>query len=200
MNMEGQTPQTLKWESSSEIHQWLVLESPLLYANKNVHGYKRGQNSEGSWGIASLSLTGMSTNIPLISRSAGRFSIRMSFPTRKLEGQLQLTLHLRETEGETVWGLLRGPPSPPLPHLPPPWESRPLEEQCHQKHMPGRFWSLGHSPGQGHSSIISAELMEEKLVEEILLRSGMVQSLEVWIQNIKRLQFFIWLSPEWKTI
>ena len=46
------------------------------------------------------------------------------------------------------------------------------------------------APHWGYSSIISAEHLEKKSVEGILLRSRMAQSLEVWIQKNKETCIF----------
>ena len=94
--------------------------------------------------------------------------------------------------GKQRWDWLTWP-CEALPH--PPFLTPP-EDQVHLGNTVSRTTcqtGCGHwhfAPGQDHSSLISAEPLEKKPVEGILLRSGMAQSLEVWIQNIKRLQFF----------
>lgn len=127
-------------------------------------------------------------------------SIRLSFPTGNLEGKLWLTRRPAETAGETGWQDF----GEALLHLPfltsPTLGSRPFGEQHQQEDMPGRLWSWDLAPGQDHTMVTSAESLEGQSVEGILLRSGVTQSLEIWIQKIKDCNFSIWLSPEWKTI
>ena len=155
------------------------LESPLISANMS-NAYKRGKNRQGSCSVTSLPFTGLGQNcrraegpLPAWAPNAGRQAVASKTPW-----------------GNQRWDwltwLLWGPVCPHFlththTHTPAPGVKA-TGEQCEQ-HMPGRLWSLGPCPGQGHTSMISAEPLEGKSAEGILRRSETAQSLEVWIQK-----------------
>lgn len=96
---------------------------------------------------------------------------QLEFPT--LEGKRWPTRRRGEASDAAGWQDLREalPVSMSSPHHA---GVKATREQRRQR-MPGRLWSLGPGP----SGMISAEPLEGKSAEGILLRSETVQSLEV---------------------
>lgn len=148
-------------------------------------------------GITSFPLLGSEQAILLFRGSDQRFP-KSFFPTDNLEGKRQLTNPRGETEAETGCQDCERPPWPPLAPLPHPG-SRLFGNHCSPARAhAGRLWSLALRSRSGPWNVISAEASQGKSAEGISLRSGMTQSPEGWIQKIKRLQFFIWLSQNEK--
>lgn len=118
---------------------------------------------------------------------AGSFYISLSFSTGNLEGELWLTRHPGESNADVT--VVRPSLASPSSHPPPEDQGHLGNDVSRTTGQPGRgHWDF--APGQGYSGMISGTL-EKKSAEGMLLRSGMAQSLEVWVQKIKRLQFFI---------
>lgn len=103
-----------------------------------------------------------------------------------------------ETEAETGCHDCERPPWPPLapsPILDEGCLGTTVPQQEHTQAGCGRWrFALGQAPG----TWFLQKPRKGKSAEGISLRSGMTQSPEGWIQKIKRLQFFIWLSQNEK--
>lgn len=100
-------------------------------------------------GITSSPLLGSERTILLFRGSVQRFPISF-FPTGNLEGKMQLTNRLGETEAETGCQDFGRPPWPPPAPLPDP-ESRLFGEQWQQEHT---------QAGRGHWHLALGQALE----------------------------------------